>query len=67
MVKFKKLDLFSQVNISHFDMQEKLFQRFHESLNDGGYLIIGKTEGIFSGARDKFDIINSRERIYQKK
>jgi chemotaxis protein methyltransferase CheR len=81
MVKFKKLDLFSQVNISHFDiifcrnvmiyfnkdMQEKLFQRFHESLNDGGYLIIGKTEGIFSGERDKFEIINSRERIYQKK
>jgi chemotaxis protein methyltransferase CheR len=48
-------------------MQEILFNGFHDALNQGGYLVIGKTEGLFGDSKDNFEIINSRERIYQKK
>jgi chemotaxis protein methyltransferase CheR len=81
MVRFRKLDLFSEKKSSHFDiifcrnviiyftkeMQEILFNGFHDALNQGGYLVIGKTEGLFGDSKDNFEIINSRERIYQKK
>jgi chemotaxis protein methyltransferase CheR len=80
MVRFSKQDLFNGTRGSHFDiiicrnviiyftkeMQDKLFEKFYYSLNSGGYLIIGKTEGLFGDSKDNFNIINSRERIYQK-
>jgi chemotaxis protein methyltransferase CheR len=48
------------------DIQEKLFLKFYESLVDGGYLILGKTEMLHGKARDLFKPVNHRERIYQK-
>jgi chemotaxis protein methyltransferase CheR len=80
MVRFRKQDLFNGIKGGHYDMifcrnvmiyftkemQKKLFERFYKSLNVGGYLIIGKTEGLFGNSRYNFEIINSRERIYQK-
>ena len=81
MVRFRKQDLFSSKLGGHFDlivcrnviiyftkdMQDRLFESFYNSLNKDGYLILGKTEGLFGESRDRFEIINSRERIYQKK
>ena len=48
------------------EMQEKLYGKFYDSLNIGGYLVLGKTEGLFGSEKDNFEIVNSRERIYQK-
>ena len=81
ILRFKKQDLFSDLHNSHFDlilcrnvmiyftkeMQDKLFMKFNKALNSSGYLVIGKTEGLFGRAQKDFKIINSRERIYQKK
>lgn len=80
MVRFRKQDLFNGIKGGHYDiifcrnvmiyftkdMQEKLFETFYNSLNIGGYLVIGKTEGLFGNSRHKFEIVNCRERIYQK-
>jgi len=80
MVHFKKQDLFSGEKSKHYDliscrnvliyfskeMQSKLFSEFYRSLNEWGYLVIGKTETLIGEARDRFPAINSRERIFQK-
>jgi chemotaxis protein methyltransferase CheR len=80
MVRYKKHDLFTDNRLGHFDlilcrnvmiyfnkdMQEKLIARFYKALNFNGYLVIGKTEGLFGDIKDRFNIVNSRERIYQK-
>jgi chemotaxis protein methyltransferase CheR len=80
MVRFKKEDLFNYNQATYFDiilcrnviiyftrdMQERLFSNFYDVLNLNGYLIIGKTEGIFGDSKDKFEVVNSKERIYQK-
>lgn len=80
MVQFKKHDLIKEgpmkdMNmvlcrnvIIYFekDIQEKLFMKFHEALNDGGYLVLGKTEMLHGDSRNAFKPSNHRERIYQK-
>ncbi|MGA1822025.1 MAG: CheR family methyltransferase [Thermoplasmatota archaeon] len=80
MVHFRKQDLFTGEKSKHYDliscrnvfiyfskeMQSKLFAEFYKGLNEGGYLVIGKTETLFGEARDRFLTINSRERIFQK-
>lgn len=80
MVRFKKLDLFSEVKGGNFDlilcrnvliyftkdMQKKLIDNFYDSLNWGGYLVLGKTETLIGNPQHQYDSINARERIYQK-
>jgi chemotaxis protein methyltransferase CheR len=80
MVRFKKLDLFSEIKGGNFDlilcrnviiyftkeMQFKLFENFYESLNWGGYLVLGKTETLLGDTQRRFEAVNTRERIYQK-
>ena len=80
MVRFKKLDLFSDIKGGNFDfilcrnviiyftkeMQFKLFENFYDSLNWGGYLVLGKTETLLGDTQRRFEAVNTRERIYQK-
>lgn len=80
MVRFKKLDLFSEVRGGNFDlilcrnvliyftkeMQKRLIDNFYDSLNWGGYLVLGKTETLMGSPQHKYDTVNTRERIYQK-
>jgi chemotaxis protein methyltransferase CheR len=80
MVRFKNLDLFTDIKTAHYDvilcrnviiyfnkdMQNKLFEKFYYSLNEGGYLVIGKTETLMNNIEKKFSVVNLRERIYQK-
>ena len=81
MVRFRKEDLFSSNKGRHYDlvtcrnvmiyftreMHIRLFEDFHKCLNSGGYLMIGKTENLVGSIGDNFEIVNSKERIYQKK
>jgi chemotaxis methyl-accepting protein methylase len=46
------------------EQQDLIFQKFNQALNRGGYLVIGKTESIWT--RDLFASIDSRQKIYQK-
>lgn len=80
LVKFQQHDLFSDRKFSHFDVifcrnvmiyfdkefQSRLLLDFYNALHDGGYLILGRTETMPGDLRDKFDNVNTRERIYKK-
>ena len=79
-VRFKKQNLIIDKKSINFDiifnrnvmiyfsreMQEKLLMEFYDSLNNGGYLVIGKTEMLTGEAKDVFTPVNNRERIYKK-
>ena len=81
LVKFQQHDLISGRKFSHFDiifcrnvmiyfrkeLQKRLLLDFLAALNNGGYLILGKTESIPGEVLDKFICVNIRERIYRKK
>ena len=82
LVKFQQHDLFSDWKFSNFDVifcrnvmihfdkefQSRLLLDFYNALNDGGYLILGRTETMPPGdIREKFENVNTKERIYQKK
>ncbi len=79
-VRFKRHDLISEKALTQLDLilcrnvliyfsrnlQEKLFAQFHQGLNKGGYLVIGKTETLAMEAMKMFKAVDVRERIYQK-
>jgi chemotaxis protein methyltransferase CheR len=48
------------------DLHERLFINFYNALNGGGYFVMGKTEMLTGKAREMFECIDSKERIYRK-
>lgn len=54
--------------VIYFDRtaQESLFQRFHDALVPGGYLLLGKVETLFGPARQLFRVVDARERLFQR-
>ena len=46
--------------------QEWLFERFHELLLPGGFLVLGKVESLLGKSRGLFTPISSKERIYRR-
>jgi chemotaxis protein methyltransferase CheR len=48
------------------DLQERLFQQFHEALVPGGFLVLGKVETLLGTARARFRPVNNRERVFRK-
>ncbi len=81
VVKFRNHDMISGPKLFGFDvifcrnvtiyfeqeLQEKLYLNFHNSLNNGGYFVMGKTETLVGPAAELFSPVDVRERIYQKK
>ncbi len=65
---FSKMDLISCRNLLIYldtDTQTRLMPLFNFALNPGGYLFLGKSEGI-SGQNDLFDIVSKKARIYRR-
>ena len=54
--------------VIYFDRptQEALFQRFHDALAPGGWLLLGKVETLFGPARQRFRVEDARERLFRK-
>ncbi len=54
--------------VIYFDRptQERLFQRFHEALVPGGWLLLGKVETLFGPARQAFQVVDARERLFRR-
>lgn len=79
MVRFKRHDLISDRPLTNLDiilcrnvliyfsrdLQIRLFDKFYEGLNQGGYLILGKTESLAGESAGLFQPVSIRERIYQ--
>ncbi|MFX0087233.1 MAG: CheR family methyltransferase [Candidatus Hodarchaeota archaeon] len=79
-VKFKKHDLRTQPPGSDFDLilcrnvliyfsrsqSKQLFKRFHSSLKSRGYLVIGSCELLHPSVKDKFETIDTQNRIYRR-
>jgi chemotaxis protein methyltransferase CheR len=80
MVDFRKIDLIASKPPARFDcifcrnvviyftrdMQEHLYMKFFNSLNHGGYFVMGNTETLVGEASHLLSTFKSRERIYQK-
>jgi chemotaxis protein methyltransferase CheR len=48
------------------EQQERITNVFHRALARGGYLVLGRTEKMTSGAAGGFEPVSSKERIYRK-
>ena len=46
--------------------QERLFDRFHEALMPGGFLVLGMVETLLGSARQKFATVDARTRIFRR-
>ena len=47
--------------------QETLFQRFHDALAPGGFLVLGKVETLLGPTRSLFAAVDPRERIFRRR
>ena len=64
------LDLIACRNVLiYFDRatQESLFQRFHDALVPGGFLVLGKVETLLGPTRSLFAAVDPRERIFRRR
>ena len=65
---FSKMDIISCRNLLIYldaDTQTKLMPLFNFALNPGGYLFLGKSEGIGS-RNDLFDIVSKKARLFRR-
>ena len=55
--------------IIYFDRntQEQLFVRFHDALEPGGFLVLGKVETLLGATRSLFEPVDARERIFRRR
>lgn len=53
--------------IIYFDResQDALFERMHAALVPGGFLVLGKVETMLGAARDRFECVDARQRIFR--
>ncbi|KUH32103.1 chemotaxis protein [Thermococcus celericrescens] len=80
LVKFRQFNLFSTTYPKGFDIifirnvliyikrdaQEEIFAKLYDSLEDHGYLVLGKTETILGNAAKMFRLHDLVARIYRK-
>jgi len=69
-VPFGRIDLvvFRNVLIYMTDaLQEQVLLSVHGVLNPGGYLVLGKVEGLSGAPKELFEPVNVPERIYRKR
>jgi two-component system CheB/CheR fusion protein len=66
---FRRIDLLACRNVLIYmteALQERVLLSMHEALNPGGFLILGKVEGLTGAARDLLEPVDVAERIYRK-
>ncbi|MHB1018299.1 MAG: CheR family methyltransferase [Coriobacteriia bacterium] len=80
LVRFQYLNLFDDPPIHGVDAifcrnvfiyfnkadQERLIRAFSESLNRGGYLVLGRSERLGPEVAEAFELVDGRQRIYRK-
>jgi two-component system CheB/CheR fusion protein len=66
---FSRIDLVVFRNVLIYmtePLQERVLLALHDALTPGGYLVLGKVEGLAGSARNVFEPVNLAERIYRK-
>lgn len=66
---YSKLDIISCKNLMIYlgnDLQTKVLENFHYSLNPGGYLCLGNSESV-GKSTDLFTIVDTKLKVYVKK
>jgi chemotaxis protein methyltransferase CheR len=80
MVKFHRLDILMDPPAGEYDFilcrnlliyierkpQEQIVEHFSRVLRPGGFLALGRTEVLVGPAREAFEVVDARERIYRK-
>ncbi len=49
------------------EAQGRVFETFVETLRPNGYLVLGRVETLGPRVRDRFELIDTRERVYRKR
>lgn len=79
-IRFSKHDLFTKSHLSQLDLimcrnvlihfnrssRMEIIERFYHSLNEGGILILGKSEAMGEETMELFDLVIPRAKIYRK-
>ncbi len=66
---FRRLDLALCRNVLIYmgrPLQERILEALHDALSPGGFLVLGKVEGLTGPARERFEVVNLAERIYRR-
>ena len=67
---FSRMDLISCRNVLIYlssVLQKKVIPIFHYALKNGGFLLVGNTEGLLGAGAEIFDLVDRKSKIYQKK
>jgi two-component system, chemotaxis family, CheB/CheR fusion protein len=67
---FSRMDLISCRNVLIYlspVLQKKVIPIFHYALKEGGFLLVGNTEGLLLSGAEIFDLVDRKAKIYQKK
>jgi two-component system CheB/CheR fusion protein len=67
---FSRMDLISCRNVLIYlgpVLQKKVIPIFHYALKQGGFLLVGNSEGLLGAGADIFNLVDRKCKIYQKK
>ena len=67
---FSRMDLISCRNLLIYlgpVLQKRVIPIFHYALKDRGFLLVGNTEGLLASGMEIFDLMDRKNKIYQKK
>jgi len=67
---FSRMDLISCRNVLIYlspVLQKKVIPIFHYALKDGGFLLVGNTEGLLGSGSEIFELADRKSKIYQKR
>lgn len=67
---FSRMDMISCRNLLIYlspILQKKVIAIFHYALKQGGFLLVGNTEGILGSGAEIFDPVDRKNKIFQKK
>jgi two-component system CheB/CheR fusion protein len=67
---FSRMDLISCRNVLIYlssSLQKKVIPIFHYALKEGGFLLVGNSEGLLGAGAEIFNLVDRKSKIYQKK
>ena len=67
---FSRMDLISCRNVLIYlspVLQKRVIPIFHYALKQGGFLLVGHTEGLLGAGAEIFELVERKSKIYQKK